>query len=91
MLTSPSVAVLDFADLYGHPWESYERCGYDRFWISRTDGSDLTPEELVRLEQEVTDDLRFDYSEEELELSFDDLPTERALLVTVQDTFQDCQ
>jgi hypothetical protein len=85
VLTPSSLAVLDFADLYGHPWQRYKRCGYGRFWISRTDGRNLTRKELVRLEREVTDDLRFDYSEDEVDIGFDDASTKGSLWVTVQD------
>jgi hypothetical protein len=85
VLALRSITALDFADLYGHAWEGYEICGYSRLWISHTDGSRLAPEELVHLKMRVTGDLRFDYSEEELDLWFDDLSTEGALMVTVQD------
>jgi hypothetical protein len=85
ILTSSGLDGLDLADLYGHPWQRYKLCGYGHFWISRIDGSNLTPEELARLEHEVTGDLRFDYSERELDFWFDALSTEGTLLVTVQD------
>jgi hypothetical protein len=75
----------DLADLYGHPWQCYERVGYGRFWVSRIDEDDLTCEELAEIELVVTYDLRFDYCEEELDIWFDDLFTEGSLLVTVQD------
>jgi len=46
---------------------------------------ELSPEELVCLEKEVTDDLRFDYDEDELDLWFDDQSVEGVLRICVQD------
>lgn len=79
-LVERKMAVIDLADLYSHPWSSYSR-----FWITRTDGIELTNEELVKLEEEVTNDLRYDYSEDELHVWFYDLYTHGALLVGVND------
>jgi len=45
----------------------------------------LTSRDLVRLEREVTDDLRYDYPEEELDLWFDDQSVEGVLQAVVQD------
>jgi hypothetical protein len=75
----------DLADLYGHSWLTYQRVGYKRFWISRIDGDGFAPEEMAELESVVTYDLLFDYSEEELDIDFDDISAEGSLLVTVQD------
>jgi hypothetical protein len=85
VLTLPRFVVPDFADLYGHPWENYRVCGYSRFWISRVDGGDITPKQRVRLERVATSDLRFDYDEGELDISFDHCFPEGTLLVNVQD------
>ena len=76
---------LDFADLYGTPWNRYKLVGYNEFWISRTDRQDLSPEEISDLDKSVTDDLRFDYAEDELAFWFDPDTIEGVLGVSVQD------
>jgi len=85
VLLSAKLELLDLADLYGHPWWEYEVCGYRCFWVSRTDGEDLSPEELVQIETEITEDLRYDYSDDELDFWFDDTAVEGVLKVTLQD------
>jgi hypothetical protein len=67
-------------------WE-YEVCGYHEFLISRTDGKELSEEEKTQLEMEVSEDLNFDYSEDELAFWFDDSFVEGCLLVTLQDIY----
>lgn len=82
----PTKAVIpDLADLFEHPWEDYQVCGYSSIRISRTDNKNLSARELARLEKEVTSDLRFDYTEDELDLWFDDQSIKGILLVSVQE------
>ncbi len=76
---------MDLADLYGHPWDDYRVCGYYSMCISRIDDKGLNSEELDQFEQEVTDDLLFDYSEDELYFWFDDMTVEGSLVVRLQD------
>ena len=90
VLLSAKREVLDLADLYGHPWWEYEVCGYHRFWVSRTDGEDLSADELSRIQTEVTEDLYFDYSDDELDFWFDDSAVEGILQVNLQDV-DDCE
>lgn len=54
-------------------------------WVSRTDGEDLSGDELAQIETAVTEDLRFDYSDDELDFWFDDSAVEGVLQVTLQD------
>jgi hypothetical protein len=63
----------------------YEVCGYRSFWVSRTDGQNLSRSELTQIQDEVTEDLRFDYSDDELEFWFDDTAVEGILQVNLQD------
>jgi hypothetical protein len=84
VLRSENSTVLDLADLYGHPWWEYEVCGYHCFWVSRTDGKDLSGAELSKIEREVTEDLRFDYADEELDFWFDYSAVEGILQVNLQ-------
>lgn len=76
---------IDLADLYGHPWDRYGVCGYYGFWVSCADRGQLSPEESGRIQAEVEADLRYDYSEDELDFSFDDQSLPGVLLVTVSD------
>jgi hypothetical protein len=85
VLVSAKSGILDLADLYGQPWWEYKVCGYSCFWVSRTDGKNLSDDELTKLQTEVTEDLRFDYSEKELSFWFDDTAVEGVLQVNLQD------
>lgn len=85
ILTPSDLRGLDLADLYGIPWDRYERVGYERLWLSRIDGDDLSQVELDALELAVTEDLRFDYAEDELDFWFDPDTYPGTLLVEVQD------
>jgi len=87
VLVSSKVGTFDLADLYEHPWWEYKVCGYNCFWVSRTDGEYLSAEDLTQIETEVTEDLRFDYTEDELSFWFYHCVNEGALLVTLQDVY----
>jgi hypothetical protein len=76
---------LDLADLYGFLWSKYKVCGYDAIWVSRTDWKALTTREKAKIEEEVTGDLRFDYSDDELGFWFDDETIKGVLRVYVYD------
>jgi hypothetical protein len=85
-ILAPTKAVIpDLADLLDHPWENYAVCGYSSLWVSRIDDKSLSAKELARLEKEVTSDLRFDYTEDDLDLWFDDQSVKGELLVSVQE------
>ena len=84
VLVSSKVETIDLADLYEHPWWEYEISGYRCFWVSRTDGEYPSAEDLTHIETEVTEDLRFDYTENELGFWFHHCVNEGALLVTLQ-------
>lgn len=71
-LVDTKYATLDLADMNEAPWDEYRVAGYSGFDISHLDWSPLTDEERSELEEEVTNDLRFDYSEDELDISFED-------------------
>jgi len=85
VLVARDLRGLDLADLYGHPWDDYKVCGFHEVWITRTDWAPLKKRESARLERQVNDDFRFDYTEEELEVSFDGSYTAGALFVFAQD------
>lgn len=85
ILVETKVGTLDLADLYGSPWDEYRVVGFRCFWISHPDWREMDDDELRRLEGEVTDDLRFDYSEDELDFWFDSELDPGFLYVVVQD------
>jgi len=85
LLVEPGFRTIDLADLYGHPWHDYKVVGYNSISISRTDWKELTKEELRQLEEDVIGDLRFDYSEDEVEFSFEDSLDKTYLMVSVHD------
>lgn len=84
-----SLRPVDLADLYGAPWNEYQVVGYSDIWISRVDGTALSPEEMAGFEKVVEEDLRFDYAEDELNFWFDPDTHEGILKITVQDIYDD--
>ena len=76
---------LDLADLYGYPWADYKVVAFDSIWISHPDWSPLTSEEVQQLQTDITDDLLFDYEEDELDYWFDDSIDPSYLFVSVHD------
>lgn len=84
-----SLRPVDLADLYGAPWNDYRVVGYCDIWISRVDGVPLCPDEIAKFETVVDEDLRFDYSEDELNFWFDPDTHDGVLKVSVQDVYDD--
>ena len=82
-----SLRPLDLADLYGTPWNAYERVGFSEIWISRVDGQALSVQETADFEETVEKDLRFDYGEDEITFWFDPDRVEGVLNVVVQDVY----
>lgn len=85
VLVNGKSETIDLADLFNHPWDDYKVAGYDRIWISHPDWSHLTNKELRQLEDHVTNDLLFDYEEDELNFWFEASPDKSFLMVNVQD------
>lgn len=84
-----SLRPVDLADLYGAPWNDYRVVGYCDIWISRVDEAPLSSNEIAKFETVVDEDLRFDYSEDELNFWFDPDTHDGVLKVTVQDVYDD--
>lgn len=80
---------LDLADIYGSPWHEYQVCGFDLLWISHLDWSPLSKDEAIEIEREVTEDILYDYSEEELNYWCDSSMFEEFVLVNIQDACED--
>jgi len=85
VLVDTKVGVLDLADLYNHPWMNHKVVGFEDIWITRTDWAALSKKEKRVLEKQVDYDLRFDYTEDEIDIWFDDSRNKSALFVHVQD------
>lgn len=86
----PILANLDLADLYDYPWDAYECIGFSRLYISRMDWGELTSPELQELESAVEQDIRYDYSEEEVDLWFEPSLDGARLDVHLQPRYDDC-
>ena len=84
-----SLRPVDLADLYGAPWNDYRVVGYCDIWISRIDEVPLSPDEIAKFETVVDEDLRFDYSDDELSFWFDPDTQDGVLKVSVQDVYDD--
>jgi hypothetical protein len=76
---------LDLADLHDFPWNDFKMCGYYDFRVARLDNKALSDAEIEEIEDAITDDIRFDYSEEEVELLFDRDAVPGVLVVYVMD------
>lgn len=61
---------LDLADMFDAPWDAYRIAGYSEFYISHLDASPLSQEERDQLQEEITADLRYDFTEDELCIDF---------------------
>lgn len=85
VLAEADLLTLDLADLYGSPWPELRVVGFHNLWISHPDWRPLTKKEVRHLQSAVTDDLRYDYAEDEINFWFDDSLSRSYLLVTVQD------
>ena len=87
LLADPELKSIDLADLYNHPWQPWKTVGYSQIWITHKDWTDLTKKEMKNLEKLVTDDLRFDYGEDELDFWFND-SNAKYLYVSVYDHYE---
>ncbi len=85
ILVDAKLGLIDLADLYGSPWDYCKLVGFDQIWISHPDWSYLTTREVRSLEKHITYDLRFDYTDDELDFWFDDTQDESYLTVALQE------
>ncbi len=66
LLTNKNMDGVDFADLFNHPWYPFETAGFHEVHISRLDGSPITMEELEAMERRFTEDMYYDYTDDEI-------------------------
>jgi len=71
VLTDRSISHVDFADLFGHPWNEYKTAGFHHVYISRLDRRPIDEVELETLYERVTKDLYSDYAEDDLAVCVD--------------------
>ncbi|MFA5078870.1 MAG: hypothetical protein WC541_05225 [Dehalococcoidia bacterium] len=79
------IKCLDLADLHDFPWHDFKMCGYYDCRVARLDNKALSRPEIEEIENAITDDIRFDYSEEEVEILFDRDAVPGVLVVYVID------
>ncbi len=70
IISQLEVPVMDLADLISQPWDYAQTVGYTQMCISRVDMGILSDIEIEDIKAFVTYDIRFDYSEDELDISF---------------------
>lgn len=70
LLLATKRATIDLVDLFDHLWED-KTVGFDGIIVSRNDGTDLSNEEIDKIEGEVLDDFYCDYGEDEIDVYFD--------------------
>lgn len=76
---------LDLADIYGSPWNEHELVGFRYLWVSHPDWSPLLPGEASEIDDAITSDLRFDYTDEEVDFWCDDSLDESYVGVSIWD------
>lgn len=87
IVTSIHPHYVDLADLYGHPWNDFKMCGYSDFRVARIDDEDISADEFAEIEKIVTDDILFDYTEDEVDIHVDNYSIDGVLICYVQDVF----
>lgn len=85
LVTSLHPHYVDLADLHDHPWNDFKMCGYSEFRVSRLDDSDISDEETEQIERLITEDIRFDYTEDEVDIHVDNYSIDGVLICYVQD------
>lgn len=71
LLVQADMRGVDLGGLFEFPWMRLEFVGFNHLIVARTDGEDLSFEELDALTETISRDLRFDFSENELAIAFD--------------------
>jgi hypothetical protein len=87
ILTDINFTSIDLEDLFNHPWSMSETAGFTEVYISRLDGKRIGKRELGRLYKQVTSDMFYGYSEEELsvDVSMTDFPDTARIYVVETD------
>jgi hypothetical protein len=91
IITPLEAKPLDLADLYGHPWNQFKMCGYSEIRVARLDDADLSEAEYELIEATITDDIFFDFTDDEVWVVFDRLAVPGILVVYLLDTETDME
>lgn len=85
ILTDINFTSIDLEDLFNHVWPMSDTAGFTEVYISRLDGKKIGKRELKRLYEQVTSDMYYGYSEDELsvDVSMTDFP-DTALIYAVE-------
>jgi hypothetical protein len=85
ILTDINFTSIDLEDLFNYPWPMSETAGFTEVYITRLDGKRIGKRELKRLYEQVTSDMYYGYSEDELsvDVSMTDFP-DTALIYAVE-------
>lgn len=89
IISSLDLKCLDFADLHNHPWDAFKTCGYSDVRVARLDDKGLSQDEIQEIEKMVIKDMRFDFTEDEVDVWFDQYTIDGVLLVYCQDRYAD--
>ncbi len=84
VLATDNFKNIDLADLSGHPYETYKRVGFSGLWILRSDYKPFTRPEPLRIRHHIHEDLYFDYTRDDIQVSFRKQKKNR-ILVRVRD------
>jgi len=68
-----------------HPWNDFKMCGYSDFRVARLDDCDILDEEADEIERVISEDIRFDYTDDEVDFYIDNYSIEGILICYVQD------
>ena len=66
ILADVELADVDFEDLFNHSWPGLGTAGFTKGYVTRLDGKRIGKRELKQLNERVTSDLYYGYSEEEV-------------------------
>lgn len=91
IITPLDAKCLDLADLHDNPWNDFKMCGYSDFRVARLDDGALEEDEITGIEKAITDDIRFDYSEDEVDIWIDRDTIGGVLVVHVNDMIPEDQ
>lgn len=88
LLVAPDMNTVDLEVLFEHPWERLDATGFSAFWISRSDGDELSEDEIEELARVIRRDIWFD-GREDVDICFDRSSTAGALAVDVYEINDD--
>ena len=84
ILVEPKLKNIDLADLYGSVFNDFKCVGFSTILISKLDWKQYTIDQQMEIEENITSDLRFDYTESELSFWVMESEDKTHLVVTVQ-------